>query len=125
MGDGSVRFIADPTLRSIAQRFWAEVSSHMQLGAYNEDIAALPGVNYFTPTLAGVYTYADLKNLTKQGAGTLELQAVLLQHLTDAETAEARGDLAGKERALALYASAAAKLAPDVAQMVTQVARSL
>jgi prepilin-type N-terminal cleavage/methylation domain-containing protein len=125
MGDGSVRFISDSTLRSIAQRFWAEAASHMRLGAYNENIAALPGVNYFTPTLAGVYTYPDLKNLTKLAVGDTELQAMLLQHLADAETAEARGDFATKEKALAQYTEALGKFSADVAQMLTQVARSL
>jgi prepilin-type N-terminal cleavage/methylation domain-containing protein/prepilin-type processing-associated H-X9-DG protein len=141
-GDGSVRFVslsvALPTYELGDQkplaRFWHDMARELRLGDRREDWENLPGITRDqvpkTPEGDILLSYAGLLKLTNDVVADPILRAKAKALLVFAANAEARGDLAAKERFLQQYDRAIAegtglRLLPVDAQMLRRTARAL
>ena len=138
--DGSVRFVslsvALPTYELGDQkplaRFWHDMARELRLGDRREDWENLPGITRDqVPTKPEeiLFSYAGLLKLTNDVVADPILRAKAKALLVFAANAEARGDLAAKERFLQQYDRAIAegtglRLLPVDANLLRRTARS-
>src|SRR5262249_20986428 len=124
---------SDGTSNTLMVGFASALARELHLGANGENWQSLPGISSVPAVQSGpaMFSYSGLSTLTSQLVTDRGIIAILIGLLTQAQTAEAKGDINGETTALSAFEKQVnsgmrnGQIQVDAAQVLIALSRSM